>query len=478
MQSGLKKALSLARKTFSNTPAYRIFLRKHNINTLGIKTPAHFTKLPIMDKHNYISRYNLPDLFPHRKIPAFAYASSGSSGKPTFWFRGDAQEEYAGKMHAKIFEEVLGINKKEPTLVVICFSMGLWVAGNYTLSACRQMRKHGFNITAVTPGIEKEDIYSSLEKLSGKFKNLVLAGYPPYLMDVINEVKQRHITLPKKIFAITAGDKFSEQWRDAFLERIAQKNLWQVVSIYGCADAGALGYETRLSIFLRRAALKNPDLYKELFGDDSNLPALLQYDPEHIYFENLNKELIFTTATAAPLIRYNIHDLGEIHQPDAIAKLIKGHALDSRIRKARINNNLPVIVKKGRSDVAVTFYAINIYPEQINAAVIDPKVKKYLSGDYFVYNHSVKNHKKEKLHFVIELASGYKSGASLLKKISESVVRNFSALSMEYRKLRGAIGAKANPEIELVLFGQIRLSQRYQPVLFSEKGKKPKMLIS
>jgi phenylacetate-coenzyme A ligase PaaK-like adenylate-forming protein len=41
-----------------------------------------------MDKKSYLQSYPLPELFPHHRIGSLGHASSGFSGKPTFWFRG------------------------------------------------------------------------------------------------------------------------------------------------------------------------------------------------------------------------------------------------------------------------------------------------------------------------------------------------------------------------------------------------------
>ena len=163
--------------------------------------------------------------------------------------------------------------------------MGVWVAGNYTMASCRHLFKKGYNITTITPGVEKGDIFNALKELAPRFKNLVLVGYPPFIMDVIHESFKKGIKFDNQnVKILTAGDKFSESWRDSVLKLINKKDEPDsLVSIYGSADAGFLGHETPLSIFLRRESLKNKKLYKSLFGDAGILPGFVHYHPSYVF---------------------------------------------------------------------------------------------------------------------------------------------------------------------------------------------------
>ena len=147
--------------------------------------------------------------FAKKNIPPTAYAGSGSSGRLTFWFMGGRQEAVGGKAHEIIFKEIFGIKKNDSTLVVNCFAMGLWIAGNYTQAACRYLAKKGYRITTISPGIEKKDIFIILRDLAPQFKKLILTGYPPFLMDVIREARGKNMPLRKDIKILTAGNKIS-----------------------------------------------------------------------------------------------------------------------------------------------------------------------------------------------------------------------------------------------------------------------------
>ncbi len=481
MNTGLTTAFKLFRKAASKVPAYKAFLKRQHVRADQIKSPNDFTTLPLMDKKNYLHRYQYRDLFVSGKIPPMAYASSGSSGKPTFWFRGDEQEQIGGDIHEKIFKKIFRIKKNEPTLVVICFSMGLWIAGNYTAAACRFLARKGYLLTVITPGIEKTDVFNTLKDLAPHYKNIVLAGYPPFLMDMINDCKTQKISLNRKLKILTAGDKFSEAWRQAIFELVGIRDYYHsLVSIYGSADAGVLGFETPLSIFLRKTALTNKSLYRDLFGTETVLPALVQYDPQNIFFEQAEGELVFTTATSAPLIRYNIHDLGRIITYEQIkALLIKYHLLKAGKPLGLKDWKLPFVVKTERTDVAVTFYALNIFPEHILAGIKDQKVSKFLSGNFFAYNKQLHHNKVQKLYLKLELAEGLKKlNEKNMSLIRDTVLRYLIALNMEFRKLFSAIGEKALPVVYFSRFHDKKFATSGTNGILNIQGKKPKILKS
>lgn len=80
-------ALSLFHDVAANVPAYKAFLAEREINPASIKTLEDFQKLPAIAKENYILRYPLADLCRNGQLEGcdMIAASSGSTGKPTFW---------------------------------------------------------------------------------------------------------------------------------------------------------------------------------------------------------------------------------------------------------------------------------------------------------------------------------------------------------------------------------------------------------
>ncbi len=472
--------VSLSNKAMSEIKCYKQFVNSLNFKKDRITSIEEFKQLPIADKKSYFNKNNFIDLFPNKKFPPMIYASSGSSGKPTFWSRSDEQEIIGGQIHEYIFKNVFEITKKESVLVIVCFAMGVWVAGNYTLASCRHLSRRGYNLTTVTPGVEMNDILNTLREVAPNFNTVILAGYPPFVMDIINECKKKKITiLNKRKFIITAGDKFTEEWRDCAVKEFGLKSSHHLISIYGSADAGILGHETPLTIYLRKRVADNNQLREDLFGTVKNIPAIFQYHPEYIYFETINEELILTAPTFSPLIRYNIHDTGILYKKSEILSKLNLADTNHKISLSEYTGwNLPFVIVSGRADIAVTFYAINIYPETIRAATENKSVYKLLSGNFSAYNKNTKNNMVQKLHISLELAKGVEPSTNILTKITDRILNELVEKNIEFSKLYSAIGEKARPVIKLLKYNESNLVEPTETKLVSINGKKPKIILS
>ena len=356
--------------------------------------------------------------------------------------------------------------------------MGVWVAGAYTLACCEWLSKQEYQLTSVTPGIEKHDILHILKNLAPNFQNVVLAGYPSFIMDVLRELKTKNISFPKNLKIITAGDSFSEEWRDSVCKLLGpQARPESIISIYGSADAGVMGFETPFSIFIRREAEKNKIFRSKIFGKNEKTPALVQFDPEHCFVESVKGEILLTAATAIPLIRYNIQDIGKVVSFDEMKTLLSKYNLAAKSsQKGLLNWNLPFIIKEGRSDVAVTFYALNIYPEHIETALTDKKITNLVSGNFKAYNQTIKNNSRENLCLEIEMAEKKQPSKSALKKITDALIENLLKINIEFRKLHASIGDRARPKVKL--FKTFSYAKPVPTkVLLGLKGKKAKIII-
>src|SRR5438270_235684 len=115
--------------------------------------------------------------------------------------------------------------------------------------------------------------------LHKNYQQLILAGYPPFLKDLIDKGAEEGFDWKKlKIGFTPAGEVIGEELRDYFLKRgTAYTDPAKVTSIYGTVDAGIVAYETPLSVLLRRRIYRR-NLQENYFGRQV-LPTLSQYDP-------------------------------------------------------------------------------------------------------------------------------------------------------------------------------------------------------
>ena len=148
---------------------------------------------------------------------------------------------------------------------VVCFALGSWVGGLFTLACCRHLAAKGYPLVTMAPGMNKPEIYRILTELGPAFDQVVLLGYPPYLKDVVDGGPAAGVDWAKlKTRLVTAGEVFSEEWRSLVGGRLGSTNpRYDIASLYGTADGGGTGqagvvFQLRPSISALASANSNP----------------------------------------------------------------------------------------------------------------------------------------------------------------------------------------------------------------------------
>lgn len=438
-KNGQKMALDLFRAAAVRVPAYKDFLKQNRIKPKQIRTIVDFSKLPLTDKKNYLQQYPLEKLCWDGKLDknTLLSVSSGSSGTPFFWPRGGNLELETSIIHELFLKDIFGANKCS-TLFIITFSMGIYIAGIITMNSVLRTAQKSYPITVIAPGINIDETLRIIKEMGPKFRQIIIAGYPPFIKDIIDQGIARGFDwggLGLKFLFATEG--FSEIWRDYILERVGSKNyLNDSLNIYGSADAGILGHETPICIYLRR---KKSDLFQK----NNRLPTLTQYNPLLKYFETVGEEPIFSSYGGIPLVRYNIHDAGGTKTFEDIA-----NNLPNKIPIKEKIWKLPFLYVFSKSDNTVSLYGVNIYPENIKTA-IEPFLNASLTGKFTMATRNKPNNQDQYLEINLELSKSYVADKSLSESIKKTIIKSLQEHNLEYNRLRQSIGAKADPQIIL-----------------------------
>lgn len=457
-QPGLKEAIKQFHEMAQRVPAYGDFLRRNHIDYKKIRTAEDFLHVPLIDKNNYLRQYSLEELCWDGQLASNSMisVSSGSTGEPFFWPHGPEQHQDGVFLHRYIYEKIFGIQDKK-TLVVICFSMGTWIAGPYTMLSTLGVSEHHEVLNTITPGIDVQDAARAIKKLHPLYDKLIVTGYPPMVKDVIEEATAIGVDW-KKIDAslLFAGETISEAWRDYVLGEIASQDTYHGgVNIYGTVDAAMIGHETPLSILIRRIYDKKPDLMRQIFGV-SQTPTLVQYHPELRYLEEIDGEIVFTTRSGLPLCRYNIHDRGKVFRPVDIMGPVNGELTGHRdlpkLREREYWNRLPFASLNGRDDLSITFYGLLIFPENIKAGLISAKLRDLVSGK-FVMQTKYDSKMEQYFEIDVELGRSAADTAEAAKIIKHQLIETLGEVNAEYRKLRKSLGKQADPIVKLYKFG-------------------------
>jgi len=453
-----KKTLDLFHKASKEVPAYKDFLQKQGVQPDMVKTLDDFRRyVPIIDKKNYISQYPLHmlcyggDLFSNQIIAS----SSGTTGEPFFWPRGPLQDSEGVDTHELIYRDIFRTDQLK-TLVVVCFSMGEWVAGLFTATSTLGVASRGHRLNVITPGLERATAIRSIKALGHYYDQVILAGYPPFLKDVLDDGKEAGINWSKlNTKLLMAGEGISEEWRDYVLKEVGATNPYtDAINIYGCADAAVLGHETPTSILIRRVYNRSPRLRQDFFGT-SNLSSLVQYDPSQRYFEAVDGRLIVTAQTGIPLIRYDTQDKGGLYTFEELVKPIH-ERFTNKLQLISSGHNSwkehPFIYLEGRSHSVATIYSVNVYPENVKAALVDKQIRRWASGRFTMATGQLAN-MDQSLVINIELAKGVSEEQVDRELFLGVIVKKIRKLNAEYNYLYKSVPKKAEPRIEFIAWG-------------------------
>lgn len=453
-----KLSLELFNKAAKSVKAYHNFLSLNAVKKSDIKTFSDFQNLLPVSKKNYFQKYTLKDLTWPKAYETGALvmtATSGSTGRPTYFPR----EELLDWQYSVWAENFLRNGPKGNTLLLDCFGMGVWIGGIITYQAFYNCAKRGYPVTIITPGINKKEIFHALRELAPNFQNIILAGYPPFLKDVIDEAREEKINLKKLRFRLVfAAESFSESFREHLTENVGIKDLYHnTMNIYGSAELGAMAVETPTSILVRRLALKNPDIYNKLFTP-GKLPTLAQYCPIFGNFEEQNGQILITAQTTCPLLRYQIGDNGATFNFDAINRIFSAGGVNLQLvaNKLKIRLScLPFVAVYERSDFSTKLYGAIIYPEHIRTALQNKLLLNSVSGKFAMFTKVDKKH-NQLLEINIELKRNQKPDKKLEKLCRELIVKNLLLKNAEYKNNYQIIPKKITPLILLCRHGDPR----------------------
>ncbi len=455
LQRGAQRSLALFHAAAQSVPAYKDFLAKHGIRPASIRSLDDFRQLPIIDKENYLRAYPLEACCWYGDLPSshIVSVSSGSSGKPFFWPRGLILETETALEHELFLASFFELDRYS-TLFIICFAMGMYVAGPITMNSVLRLGTKGYPVTVVTPGYSPDDVLSIIPDLAPKYDQIVLAGYPPYIKEIIDQGIESGIEWGDfRLRFLLAGEGFNESWR-TYVAQLAgnQSPLTDFINLYGSADAAVLAHETVATVVVRRRVAEDTAARKKLFGND-RLPSLLQYYPEHKYFEEVGGELIFTAPGGIPLVRYNIHDSGGIltrqHIIDAIPQL---NEYFTELEQHSRLWNLPFVYVFGKSDQTVIVYGANVYPENIRRALEDETIRHRVTGKV-VMHIELDHNKDQRLHIDVECSAGTRITKYLASAIRHHIVETLLTENSEYRVVHKAVGERTVPIIKLYPYG-------------------------
>ena len=412
-------------------PAYREFLASCGFQ--GGQPPQ-------TDKENYVRRYATEQRCVGGRLPERDVTideSSGSTGTPYNWVR-SGRERHQSHIFISYFAQYCYGTR--PYVTINAFSMGAWATG---INMGVAMARHGI-VKCTGPDVEK--ILHTL-RFFGPSYRYVIAGYPPFLKHLIDAAEAQGFPFGDfELRALVGGEGMAEGLRDYLLRRFRS-----VFSGFGATDLeiGIAG-ETPVAVAIRRLCRERPDVRTALFGADSRLPMLFQYNPLMHHVEvNENRELLFTISRKSllsPRVRYNVHDEGGVARFDELERRLAACGIDIDRLSGGARLRLPFFWIYGRRDYTVSVMGANIYPEDIEQCL-------YADAGLAQITHS----------FCLALAQGARAAvnpkfifevdveptAELAERFRDSILKNLIALNADFREAWQEYPETVTPVIEL-----------------------------
>ena len=447
-------------RTLHRVPAYRSYFATLGIDPDRLPPAGILEAVPETDKRSYIDPYPMEERCVDGRITFKGVTideSSGSTGTPYNWIRGQAERTVAQRNIAFFARYAFGSGD---LVTLNAFSMGAWATGfNMSLG----MTRHGL-VKSIGPDLGK--ILSSLQILGPRVRYLI-CGYPPFLKHLLDEGDRAGFPWASyRLCALVGGEGMAEELRDRLLERFEV-----VYSGYGATDLeiGMAG-ESPVSVALRRLVRARPEIRSALFGEDPRLPMVFQYNPliHHLEVNQLGEVLCTVSRLdlMTPRIRYNVHDAGGLLTFAEVRAILAQFGIDIRELGLRAEVAgprgplpwsrpipLPFVYIYGRRDATISVMGANIYPEDIETIVYgDPALARRLES--FLLTGLTDETGTPRPGIALELAASESADEAWRARLVTEFRDALGALNPDYREALKEFPAAMQPVVTVHALGE------------------------
>ena len=327
-----ERLVKLVDYVYNNVEFYRKKMDAMGVKPSDIKSIDDIEKLPFTTKDDLRDNYPF-GLFaaPHKDIVRI-HASSGTTGKATVvGYTKDDLEVWA-ECVARCFA-MAGVDEND--IIQIAYGYGLFTGG---LGAHGGAEKIGAMVVPMSTGNSKK-----LTTMMVDFGATAIACTPSYLLHISEVLHDEGLLDQIKLKCAICG---AEPWTDKMRHDIENRLKIKAYDIYGLSEIMGPGVACDCEYHAGLHVCED-HFYPEII-DSKTLKQLP---------EGETGELVFTTFTkqGLPLIRYRTKDLTSLTR----------ETCECGRTSARISKF------KGRSDDMLIIRGVNVFPSQVEAALIE-----------------------------------------------------------------------------------------------------------
>lgn len=319
-------------RVYHNVPFYRKKMQELGIEVGDIRGIEDLDKLPFTTKNDLRDNYPFGLFAVPRSEIVRIHASSGTTGKATVVGYTRRDLEIWSECVARALT-MAGITRDD--IIQVAYGYGLFTGG---LGAHGGAEKLGAIVVPMSTGNTRK-----LTTMMKDFGVTAIACTPSYLLHIAETLEEEGDIPNVKLKAAVCG---AEPWTENMRHQIEEKLHISAHDIYGLSEVMGPGvacdcqYHTGLHIY-----------------EDHFLPEIIDSETLKAVEPGVTGELVFTTLTkeGLPLLRYRTRDLTSIdYSPCECGRTL-----------ARIGRF------KGRSDDMLIIRGVNVFPSQIESALLE-----------------------------------------------------------------------------------------------------------
>jgi phenylacetate-CoA ligase len=317
----IETLLTAFRRAASSVPAYRQLLDEHGVEPCAVVDRRTFAALcPVLTKANTFDRFAIDQLCAEGAIHDLAgvLTSSGHGGRFSFGLSTRQQHAESASMIDDALDHAFNVRSRR-TLVINCLPMGVVFSSEAT--------------TVATTSVREDMATALLTTFGSHYEQVLIVSDPLFLRRLIDYGDEKGVQWGDYRLGVVLGEEiFGEHFRTYVAGRLGldldRPEAGYIMSSFGVGELGLhLCYETPATIAVRRAALQDPELARDLFGECDVLPMVLAYDERRTLIESLDIDQagygrmtisMLDSSLPIPLLRYQTGDMVRLLDPSRV----------------------------------------------------------------------------------------------------------------------------------------------------------------
>lgn len=400
----------------AGSPAYQSLIEE-TLKKAGKKElrDLDWSEIPIITKRSFYAAHPWRDILPrdsYRDIYSVIRSSgttdANGASRGFFWPQLRSQDVKMGPVLQAQIVENFQLAKRR-TLVIIGLSLGSWAGGEQFSFMFKALAlSTPLPLVVFSPGNQHLEILEIIEKAHEEFDQILIALCPSAIFYLERLAIERGTPLPmKKICFVVTGEPFTEELRSDLKARAGKEaNELTMLSVYGSADTGIIGFESAPLIQIRQLLSASPELAAKLGFTSASIPNLYHLQPNGGYFEVIQDELVITKWQGLPLLRYNLEDrVRMMAWNDLCLALAAEDTARQAIWSGLAQLPLPdVISVSGRSKGCVFLCGSNIFESMLQEVLMESSLRSESTGAFVAWSEVVQG--QQVLIWQIELKPG------------------------------------------------------------------------